>query len=45
MVPYGHGAWIAAQLPGVEALLSEDESHLSLLDHLAEDLAWLQEAL
>jgi pimeloyl-ACP methyl ester carboxylesterase len=45
MVPYGHGAWIATQIPSVEPLLSEDESHLSLLDHLAEDLAWLQEAL
>lgn len=45
MVPYAHGAWIAAQIPGVEALLSEDESHLSLLDHLDEDLAWLCQAL
>jgi pimeloyl-ACP methyl ester carboxylesterase len=45
MVPYGHGAWLAAQTPGVEALLSEDESHLSLLNHLAEDLAWLTAAL
>jgi pimeloyl-ACP methyl ester carboxylesterase len=45
MVPYGHGAWIAAQIPGVEAILSEDESHLSLLDHLDEDLAWLRAAL
>ncbi len=46
MVPYGHGAWIVAQIPGVEAILSEDESHLSVMqDHLAEDLAWLKEAL
>ena len=46
MVPYGHGAWIASQIPGVEAILSEDESHLSVLqNHLAEDLAWLQQAL
>ncbi len=45
MVPYGHGAWLAEQIPGVEAILSEDESHLSLLDHLDEDLAWLAEAL
>jgi pimeloyl-ACP methyl ester carboxylesterase len=45
MVPYGHGAWIAAQIPGAESLLSEHESHLSLLDHLAEDLAWLAAAL
>jgi pimeloyl-ACP methyl ester carboxylesterase len=45
MVPYGHGAWLAEQIPSVEALLSEDESHLSLMNHLAEDLAWLQEAL
>jgi pimeloyl-ACP methyl ester carboxylesterase len=45
MVPYGHGAWLASQIPSVEPLLSEDESHLSLLNHLAEDLAWLAEAL
>jgi pimeloyl-ACP methyl ester carboxylesterase len=44
MVPYGHGAWLAEQIPGVEALLSEDESHLSLLNHLAEDLDWLRQA-
>lgn len=41
MVPYGHGAWLAAHIPSAEPLLSEAESHLSLLDHLAEDLAWL----
>ena len=45
MVPYGHGEWLAGQIPSVEAILSEDESHLSLLNHLDEDLAWLAEAL
>jgi pimeloyl-ACP methyl ester carboxylesterase len=45
MVPYGHGEWLAAHIPSAEPFLSEDESHLSLLNHLGEDLAWLAEAL
>jgi pimeloyl-ACP methyl ester carboxylesterase len=45
MVPYAHGAWLAAHIPSAEPLLSETDSHLSLLDHLAEDLAWLKARL
>jgi pimeloyl-ACP methyl ester carboxylesterase len=41
MVPYEHGAWLAARVPGAEAHLFEDEGHLSLvmqLDRILADL-------
>jgi pimeloyl-ACP methyl ester carboxylesterase len=31
MVPYEHGEWLAAHVPGAEAHLFEDEGHLSLV--------------
>ena len=44
MVPFGHGAWLAARIPGVEARLSEDDGHLSLLTRrMPEVLRWLRE--
>jgi pimeloyl-ACP methyl ester carboxylesterase len=42
MVPYEHGAWLAAHVPGVEAHLFEDEGHLSLVDKLDVVLADLK---
>lgn len=41
MVPYSHGAWLAANVPGAQPHLFEDEGHLSLLgrlDEILEDL-------
>jgi len=44
MVPFGHGEWLAARIPGVDARLSEDDGHLSLLTRRApEVLRWLRE--
>jgi pimeloyl-ACP methyl ester carboxylesterase len=44
MVPFGHGAWLAGQIPGVEADLTEDDGHLSLLTRRAPELfRWLRE--
>ncbi len=43
-VPFGHGAWLAAHIPGVEARLTEDDGHLTLTErHLGEVHDWLLE--
>jgi pimeloyl-ACP methyl ester carboxylesterase len=43
-VPFGHGEWLAAQIPGVEARLTDDDGHLTLLvHHLGEVYDWLLE--
>jgi len=38
MVPYAHGAWLAAHVPGAEAHLFDDEGHISLVGRLEEIL-------
>jgi pimeloyl-ACP methyl ester carboxylesterase len=44
MVPYGHGEWLARQIPGVEAHLSEEDCHGSLLSRrMPSILEWLRE--
>jgi pimeloyl-ACP methyl ester carboxylesterase len=41
-VPFGHGVWLAKQIPGVEARLTEDDGHLTLtVNHLGEVYDWL----
>jgi pimeloyl-ACP methyl ester carboxylesterase len=45
-VPFGHGEWLAAHIPGVEARLYDDEGHLSLLQNRVSEVhGWLSDRL
>jgi pimeloyl-ACP methyl ester carboxylesterase len=45
-VPFGHGEWLAARIPGVEARLSDDDGHLTLLQYRVPEVhAWLSDRL
>lgn len=41
MVPFAHGQWLAARVPGVDSWLIEGEGHLSLFDRIGDVHAWL----
>jgi pimeloyl-ACP methyl ester carboxylesterase len=45
-VPFGHGEWLARHIPGVEARLSDNDGHLTLLEnHLEGVHEWLLDRL
>jgi pimeloyl-ACP methyl ester carboxylesterase len=43
-VPYGHGIWLAAHVPGVDARLTSEDGHLTLFERCVPKAhAWLLE--
>jgi pimeloyl-ACP methyl ester carboxylesterase len=45
-VPFAHGEWLADQIPGVQAELTDDDGHLTLTErHLEQIHTWLLDRL
>jgi pimeloyl-ACP methyl ester carboxylesterase len=43
-VPYGHGVWLAAHIPGVDARLTAEDGHLTLAERRVSEVhGWLLE--
>lgn len=40
-VPVQHGEWLAANIPGAEAEISDDDGHLSLFNRIGQFYEWL----
>ena len=41
-VPFSHGEWLAAHIPGVDSRLTADDGHLTVLEQRYDDVQeWL----